>query len=131
MVGVQPFGGEGLPGTGARKTGGPLYLLCLFAERPPVAAPPRWPGRRWNVRRCGGRTATRSVRDEDLAALRDWALTQGCNELAAHAGRCEWPVGPVDCLAVARTHGEADLYTVLRPREAVPGLVDDESMPTA
>ncbi|OON40555.1 trifunctional transcriptional regulator/proline dehydrogenase/L-glutamate gamma-semialdehyde dehydrogenase [Izhakiella australiensis] len=34
VVGVQPFGGEGLSGTGP-KAGGPLYLYRLLASRPP------------------------------------------------------------------------------------------------
>jgi RHH-type proline utilization regulon transcriptional repressor/proline dehydrogenase/delta 1-pyrroline-5-carboxylate dehydrogenase len=33
VVGVQPFGGEGLSGTGP-KAGGPLYLARLLAQRP-------------------------------------------------------------------------------------------------
>lgn len=33
VVGVQPFGGEGLSGTGP-KAGGPLYLLRLLSKRP-------------------------------------------------------------------------------------------------
>jgi RHH-type transcriptional regulator, proline utilization regulon repressor / proline dehydrogenase / delta 1-pyrroline-5-carboxylate dehydrogenase len=37
VVGVQPFGGEGLSGTGP-KAGGPLYLLRLLAHRPGQAA---------------------------------------------------------------------------------------------
>ena len=37
VVGVQPFGGKGLSGTGP-KAGGPLYLRRLLAERP--ATPP-------------------------------------------------------------------------------------------
>ena len=37
VVGVQPFGGEGLSGTGP-KAGGPLYLLRLLAARPDDAA---------------------------------------------------------------------------------------------
>ena len=36
VVGVQPFGGHGLSGTGP-KAGGPLYLLRLLAERPSIA----------------------------------------------------------------------------------------------
>ncbi len=36
VVGVQPFGGEGLSGTGP-KAGGPLYLYRLLAHRPPNA----------------------------------------------------------------------------------------------
>ena len=35
VVGVQPFGGEGLSGTGP-KAGGPLYLRRLLVEPPPV-----------------------------------------------------------------------------------------------
>lgn len=40
VVGVQPFGGEGLSGTGP-KAGGPLYLLRMLSQRPndlPVSA---------------------------------------------------------------------------------------------
>lgn len=36
VVGVQPFGGEGLSGTGP-KAGGPLYLYRLLANRPDTA----------------------------------------------------------------------------------------------
>jgi RHH-type proline utilization regulon transcriptional repressor/proline dehydrogenase/delta 1-pyrroline-5-carboxylate dehydrogenase len=39
VVGVQPFGGEGLSGTGP-KAGGPLYLLRLLSRRP--AGLPDW-----------------------------------------------------------------------------------------
>ncbi|HEY9279109.1 MAG TPA: trifunctional transcriptional regulator/proline dehydrogenase/L-glutamate gamma-semialdehyde dehydrogenase, partial [Eoetvoesiella sp.] len=39
VVGVQPFGGDGLSGTGP-KAGGPLYLLRLLSERP--AGLPGW-----------------------------------------------------------------------------------------
>ena len=38
VVGVQPFGGEGLSGTGP-KAGGPLYLKRLLAVRPVVQVP--------------------------------------------------------------------------------------------
>ena len=37
VVGVQPFGGEGLSGTGP-KAGGPLYLYRLLSQRPEDAA---------------------------------------------------------------------------------------------
>jgi RHH-type proline utilization regulon transcriptional repressor/proline dehydrogenase/delta 1-pyrroline-5-carboxylate dehydrogenase len=36
VVGVQPFGGEGLSGTGP-KAGGALYLQRLLATRPQAA----------------------------------------------------------------------------------------------
>ena len=39
-VGVQPFGGHGLSGTGP-KAGGPLYLRRLLAERPAATGLPR------------------------------------------------------------------------------------------
>ncbi len=35
VVGVQPFGGEGLSGTGPTAVGGALYLQRLLATRPP------------------------------------------------------------------------------------------------
>jgi RHH-type proline utilization regulon transcriptional repressor/proline dehydrogenase/delta 1-pyrroline-5-carboxylate dehydrogenase len=38
VVGVQPFGGHGLSGTGP-KAGGPLYLRRFLATRPPAAFP--------------------------------------------------------------------------------------------
>src|SRR6185503_239556 len=38
VVGVQPFGGHGLSGTGP-KAGGPLYLLRLLSQRPAPTAP--------------------------------------------------------------------------------------------
>ena len=38
VVGVQPFGGHGLSGTGP-KAGGPLYVQRLLSQRPPVEAP--------------------------------------------------------------------------------------------
>lgn len=41
VVGVQPFGGEGLSGTGP-KAGGPLYLLRLLAQHP-EGEPEWWP----------------------------------------------------------------------------------------
>ncbi len=46
VVGVQPFGGHGLSGTGP-KAGGPLYLLRLLARRPllqPAAGTTELPG---------------------------------------------------------------------------------------
>src|SRR5207302_11095069 len=38
VVGVQPFGGHGLSGTGP-KAGGPLYVRRLLAEAPDEAPP--------------------------------------------------------------------------------------------
>ncbi len=58
VVGVQPFGGEGLSGTGP-KAGGPLYLLRLLAQHPDVSVATRCaPAAR--RRRCCARPVRRS-----------------------------------------------------------------------
>ena len=44
VVGVQPFGGHGLSGTGP-KAGGPLYVQRLLSQRPPLEAAVRRAGR--------------------------------------------------------------------------------------
>ena len=129
VVGVQPFGGEGLSGTGP-KAGGPLYLLRLLAERPLQAA-------RLALARSGNAAATPPVRGlaaggadaarggEALASLRGWALSRGHSLLAAQCDQAaaESPIG--SWLALPGPTGEADLYA-LHPREAVLCLVDGE-----
>src|SRR5665213_3747710 len=64
VVGVQPFGGEGLSGTGP-KAGGPLYLHRLLAQRPDDCA---------DTRRVASAHAegAAAVRNEVLDELRDW-----------------------------------------------------------
>ncbi len=121
VVGVQPFGGEGLSGTGP-KAGGPLYLLRLLAERPQQAA-------RLAVARSGpiehppvrGLAVAADGTPAALAALRAWAQAQGLGELAAQCDRAaaESPVGAWHGLHGPT--GEANLYTV-QPRERVLGL---------
>jgi RHH-type proline utilization regulon transcriptional repressor/proline dehydrogenase/delta 1-pyrroline-5-carboxylate dehydrogenase len=112
VVGVQPFGGEGLSGTGP-KAGGPLYLLRVLAAAPADAA-------RRAVAEAGP-DATAPVRGFDLGggvpaaaeALAAWADAQGDGALAAAAralparspaGRWRSLPGPT---------GEANLYAVL------------------
>ena len=77
VVGVQPFGGEGLSGTGP-KAGGPLYLLRLLSRRPDGAP------RAAIVGEVHAQQATDEVTalTGPLAALRDWALSQGKAKLA-------------------------------------------------
>jgi len=122
VVGVQPFGGEGLSGTGP-KAGGPLYLLRLLAQRPVQAA-------RMSVAHAGAltRPAVRGLSSEPapgpasapvaMAQLRAWAQAQGNKLLAAHCDRvvAESPIGHWHGLSGPT--GEANLYAVL-PREAV------------
>ena len=64
VVGVQPFGGEGLSGTGP-KAGGPLYLLRLLAERPAQAARHADRPQRPGLRRAGARPGQQRRRGTD------------------------------------------------------------------
>ncbi|MFZ2651416.1 MAG: trifunctional transcriptional regulator/proline dehydrogenase/L-glutamate gamma-semialdehyde dehydrogenase, partial [Burkholderiaceae bacterium] len=123
-VGVQPFGGEGLSGTGP-KAGGPLYLLRLLAQQPVQAA-------RLALARSGNSTRP-PVRAplwgipsqpadaepaQALAALRGWAQAQGLGLLAAICDQAvaESTVGTWHSLPGPT--GEANLYALL-PRSAV------------
>jgi RHH-type proline utilization regulon transcriptional repressor/proline dehydrogenase/delta 1-pyrroline-5-carboxylate dehydrogenase len=81
VVGVQPFGGEGLSGTGP-KAGGPLYLLRLLARRPDSAARAAILSK---DRATHGGAEVEECRAElsgALAALRDWASAHGKAQLA-------------------------------------------------
>ncbi|NYT80758.1 trifunctional transcriptional regulator/proline dehydrogenase/L-glutamate gamma-semialdehyde dehydrogenase [Alcaligenaceae bacterium] len=82
VVGVQPFGGEGLSGTGP-KAGGPLYLYRLLASRPQDAVS------RTLARLDGGCAPDARLRDmlakKDGGAfesLKAWAMQQGRSDLA-------------------------------------------------
>ena len=120
VVGVQPFGGEGLSGTGP-KAGGPLYLLRLLvhgpagaaaravhAAGPPAEAPVR--GFALNPRDADATPA--------LLALTGWAQGQGRADLVQACDRAaaQSPTGP--WRALLGPTGEANLYAVL-PRERV------------
>ncbi len=144
VVGVQPFGGEGLSGTGP-KAGGPLYLLRLLAQRPGSAArlavvqaavqawAPAPPGQAtsnlYTERILPRGVASAGVDPEAgvaAAALRRWALSRGLGRLAAQCdqAQAESPVG--DWQALAGPTGEANLYAV-RPRAAVLCLAEQDS----
>lgn len=69
VVGVQPFGGEGLSGTGP-KAGGPLYLYRLLANRPENAL---------------GVTLARQDADYPVDAQLKTVLTQPLEALIARA----------------------------------------------
>jgi RHH-type proline utilization regulon transcriptional repressor/proline dehydrogenase/delta 1-pyrroline-5-carboxylate dehydrogenase len=126
VVGVQPFGGEGLSGTGP-KAGGPLYLLRLLRSRPAEAA-----RRALQAEGAPGSLPLRAgaqridALDSDGAhnALREWAAARGearVVEAVEHLGALTpdrgWRMlnGPT---------GEANLYAV-RPRETVLCLAGD------
>jgi RHH-type transcriptional regulator, proline utilization regulon repressor / proline dehydrogenase / delta 1-pyrroline-5-carboxylate dehydrogenase len=127
VVGVQPFGGEGLSGTGP-KAGGPLYLLRLLAERPEDAAARA-------LQHSGGEAAAlRGMAPADsppgdgtpLRVLREWAAAQGrdrlvaaCTGFMAHA-----PAGVMR--ALPGPTGESNVYRLL-PRDTVLCLAEDEA----
>jgi len=122
VVGVQPFGGEGLSGTGP-KAGGPLYMYRMLAERPDdvmaralLAADPV----HTNPAGAAGEPPTA------LAALESWAqltdrstLAAACQRFArqSRSGHARTLVGPT---------GERNVYTLL-PREAVLSLATDDA----
>ncbi|MBM3386410.1 MAG: trifunctional transcriptional regulator/proline dehydrogenase/L-glutamate gamma-semialdehyde dehydrogenase, partial [Betaproteobacteria bacterium] len=102
VVGVQPFGGEGLSGTGP-KAGGPLYLLRLLARCPDDAA-------LRSLQACGAAALPQA--SAPLQALHDWAVAQGRLALAHHCARlaaCN-PAG-LDAVLPGPT-GEHNVYQV-------------------
>jgi RHH-type transcriptional regulator, proline utilization regulon repressor / proline dehydrogenase / delta 1-pyrroline-5-carboxylate dehydrogenase len=102
VVGVQPFGGEGLSGTGP-KAGGPLYLLRLLATCPLDAA-------LRSVQACGGAALPQAT--PALQALHDGALTQN-NLPLAHACAQFAADSPAGLQATLRgPTGERNVYRV-------------------
>jgi RHH-type transcriptional regulator, proline utilization regulon repressor / proline dehydrogenase / delta 1-pyrroline-5-carboxylate dehydrogenase len=110
VVGVQPFGGEGLSGTGP-KAGGPLYLLRLLSQCPRGAA-----------RAAVQRPAEFPVA-QPLNELKSWALSRGLSALADHCDHMAdaAPLNPG--LHLPGPTGEANVYTV-KARDAVLCLTD-------
>jgi len=120
VVGVQPFGGEGLSGTGP-KAGGPLYALRLLSRRPASALADALdpPGMAVSIDTRGREALT-----HELIELQAWAGRNGRHALAkacasfAHAtpagARCTLP-GPT---------GELNTYSLV-PREQVLCLADN------
>jgi RHH-type proline utilization regulon transcriptional repressor/proline dehydrogenase/delta 1-pyrroline-5-carboxylate dehydrogenase len=127
VVGVQPFGGEGLSGTGP-KAGGPLYLYRLLAERPDDAM-----ARALDAAGDGSEDdvaiAAESVAPDAASALsqlRRWASDAGertvlecCDRFVAQsrAGASRLLRGPT---------GERNIYTLVA-RDAVLCLADDDA----
>jgi RHH-type proline utilization regulon transcriptional repressor/proline dehydrogenase/delta 1-pyrroline-5-carboxylate dehydrogenase len=121
VVGVQPFGGEGLSGTGP-KAGGPLYMYRMLSKRPddvlvraiadadPGNASPTQGGASHAALSALARWASETNRD----ALATQCLRFG--ELS-RAGNSRTLTGPT---------GERNVYT-LQPREAVLCLADAEA----
>ncbi len=98
VVGVQPFGGLGLSGTGP-KAGGPLYLRRLLSRRPDLAGGP----------------------EAEQTAARTYCAWLAANERTMEAARCEAsiarsPLGVT--VELSGPVGECNLYG-LHPRGRV------------
>ena len=122
VVGVQPFGGEGLSGTGP-KAGGPLYLYRLLSTRPADAVA------RHFQRTDGEGQVQGALREQlikPLHGLKAWAQS---NQLADLASLCdqfaEQSQSGITRLLPGPT-GERNSYTIL-PREHVLCLADSEA----
>ena len=119
VVGVQPFGGEGLSGTGP-KAGGPLYLYRLLANRPENALSITL-ARQDAEYPVDAQLKTALI--APLEALSEWAannpaLRQLCQRFAelAQAGTQRLLPGPT---------GERNTWSLL-PRERVLCIADEE-----
>ena len=119
VVGVQPFGGEGLSGTGP-KAGGPLYMYRLLSVRPDDVMA------RALADLDNLDTALTGASSAAMTTLESWAEHEGQGGLAAQcrhfasqsrSGYARTLVGPT---------GERNVYTLL-PREAVLCLAADDA----
>jgi RHH-type proline utilization regulon transcriptional repressor/proline dehydrogenase/delta 1-pyrroline-5-carboxylate dehydrogenase len=117
VVGVQPFGGEGLSGTGP-KAGGPLYMYRLLATRPQDAVAKQLQQEKGEIQRPAEQAKV-------IAALQEWAakhepslssLSAQYVELA-QSGTVQMLNGPT---------GERNSYSLL-PREHVLCLAAERS----
>ncbi len=114
VVGVQPFGGEGLSGTGP-KAGGPLYLRRLVVQAPDSARSTIF----------GADEAPPATARAPLDALAQWAGATGRPALAAACENfaAQSPAGIAKSLPGPT--GERNVYTVL-PRAAIGCLAEQE-----
>ena len=119
VVGVQPFGGEGLSGTGP-KAGGPLYLYRLLSSLPENAVSTTLT--RHDAGQSVG-TQLKTLLAQPLAALQTWAkdLPELQTLCAQYAGQAQSGTQRV----LPGPTGERNTWTVL-PRERVLCIADTE-----
>jgi len=121
VVGVQPFGGEGLSGTGP-KAGGPLYLYRLLSTRPADAVQKSFATR--DAQQVPDTRMQESML-KPLIALKAWAGKHQFNELEALCNQfAEQSQSGVTRMLMGPT-GERNSYSIL-PREHVLCLAEDE-----
>ena len=114
VVGVQPFGGEGLSGTGP-KAGGPLYLLRLLSQRPADALARTFAD---TDRATPPEAAARNRQLPALSALQQWAQSQGNAALASTCQRFAQETQSGTSRTLPGPTGERNVYT-LAPRAHV------------
>ena len=129
VVGVQPFGGEGLSGTGP-KAGGPLYMTRLLSARPAdvmaralasVAA-----STDASVDVGGGVVDANRQPHSAIHALGRWATDTGDIALRDLCGRFAAASRSGEARVLRGPTGERNLYSLL-PREAVLCLAQDDA----
>ena len=110
VVGVQPFGGEGLSGTGP-KAGGPLYLYRLMHQvsEKKLTAP------------YAVKSGQAPVENELLQAFKAWAL-QTFPHLSLHPA---YPIATGQSFVLQGPTGEENQYMIL-PRESVLSLAQTD-----
>ncbi|MFE2004490.1 trifunctional transcriptional regulator/proline dehydrogenase/L-glutamate gamma-semialdehyde dehydrogenase [Pseudomonas guariconensis] len=122
VVGVQPFGGEGLSGTGP-KAGGPLYLYRLLSTRPADAIARHF-------QRVDGEgkvdTVLRDQLIKPLHTLKTWAASSQLGELASLCDQFAAQSQSGISRVLPGPTGERNTYTVL-PREHVLCLADNDA----
>ena len=122
VVGVQPFGGEGLSGTGP-KAGGPLYLYRLLSTRPADAIARHFQA---DDARVAADTTLRDQQLKPLTTLKTWATSSQMSDLAALCEQfAEQSQSGITRVLPGPT-GERNTYSVL-PREHVLCLADNEA----
>jgi RHH-type proline utilization regulon transcriptional repressor/proline dehydrogenase/delta 1-pyrroline-5-carboxylate dehydrogenase len=122
VVGVQPFGGEGLSGTGP-KAGGPLYLYRLLSTRPVDAIEQHF------KRTDGDASTDNPLRDallKPLLGLKAWAASNQHADLAALCDQFAKQSQSGISRVLPGPTGERNSYTIL-PREHVLCLADSEA----
>ncbi|KFX01415.1 transcriptional regulator [Pectobacterium betavasculorum] len=121
VVGVQPFGGEGLSGTGP-KAGGPLYLYRLLAHRPDDALAAEFAQQN---REPTLDTSAQALLLAALQALEDWAIGGERHDLATLCQRYRAHSVSGTTRRLAGPTGESNTYTLL-PRERILCLADND-----
>jgi RHH-type proline utilization regulon transcriptional repressor/proline dehydrogenase/delta 1-pyrroline-5-carboxylate dehydrogenase len=122
VVGVQPFGGEGLSGTGP-KAGGPLYLYRLLSTRPVDAIEQSFAR---GDALLAPNTQMRDAMSKPLKALQTWAADHQHDALGAVCGQFADQSQSGITRVLAGPTGERNSYSLL-PREHVLCLAENEA----